>query len=81
MEFASNRGVTIDYIDYLLFRGELPGENRVAHTGVFKLCVGDIEDNVSYAGIPITTRNIEDLILNEYQFRDIIYNEKQFVVR
>lgn len=79
MEYASNQGVTIDYVDFLAFDGQIP-ENRAPHQGVFQQCFGDIEDGIVYGGIPITTRYIEDFILNEYQFRDILYTPQQFIV-
>lgn len=62
-------GVSIVDVDNLL--GGSYDENRPAHSGVFSGCLGSL--SAEYAGETFDERTLEDLILEEYAFRDISF--------
>lgn len=66
---TESRGTTIDMVDLLCFGGNYPTV-REPHTGIFTGCIGELE-NVQYINNSVTVRNVEDLILEEFKFRDI----------
>lgn len=72
---------TVKEIDAMLMAGYDPTEPRQQHQGIFAKCLGDIPDTIPYLGINVDVLFIEQLLLDEYEIRDIGFATWQEFVR
>lgn len=72
---------TVKSIDAMLMAAYDPNEPRKQHQGIFAGCLGDIPDTIPYLGLEVNVRLIEQLLLDEYEIRDIGFPTWQEFVR